>query len=127
MTSKWNTNYRNVQVKPFTNNIGPTTTLPATILQIFLCFFTDELISMIADQTNLYAQQCMEAQSFDTWPKVSATEIRAYLGFFILMGLVPLSSIYDYWSTNPIYHYSPIAIKSHEIDLWKSPIPTLRR
>jgi hypothetical protein len=31
------------------------------------------------------------------------------LGFFILMGLVPLSSIYDYWSTNPIYHYSPIA------------------
>ena len=35
--------------------------------------------------------------------------MKAYLGFLILMGLVPLASVYDYWSKNPIYHYSPIA------------------
>jgi hypothetical protein len=83
MTSRWSENYSSVQVKTFTTNIGPTRVLPTTILQLFLCFFTDELMNLIANQSNL--------------------------GFFILMGLVPLSSIYDYWSTNPLYHYSPIA------------------
>ena len=29
----------------------------------------------------------------------------------ILMGLVPLPSIYDYWESNKIFHYSPVADK----------------
>ena len=31
------------------------------------------------------------------------------MGFMILMGLVKLPSIYDYWKKNDTYHYSPIA------------------
>jgi hypothetical protein len=109
MTSRWSENYSSVQVKTFTTNIGPTRVLPTTILQLFLCFFTDELMNLIANQSNLFAQQSMEEQQFEVWTKITVEEIKAYLGFFILMGLVPLSSIYDYWSTNPLYHYSPIA------------------
>ena len=63
---------------------------------------------MIVDQSNLYAATCM-GEKYSTWSKITVQEMKAYLGFLILMGLVPLASVYDYWSKNPIYHYSPIA------------------
>ena len=36
-------------------------------------------------------------------------ELRAYFGFMVLMGLVPLPAIDDYWRRDPLLHYSPIA------------------
>ena len=33
----------------------------------------------------------------------------AYMGFMILMGIVHLPSIYDYWKKDEVYHYSPVA------------------
>ena len=36
-------------------------------------------------------------------------ELKAYMGFMILMGIVHLPSIYDYWKKDEIYHYAPIA------------------
>ena len=41
--------------------------------------------------------------------KITVEELQAYMGFMILMGLVKLPSIYDYWKRDEIYHYSPIA------------------
>ena len=36
-------------------------------------------------------------------------ELRAYFGFKIMMGLVPLPAVDDYWRRDPLFHYAPIA------------------
>ena len=41
--------------------------------------------------------------------KITREELRAYLGFCILMGIAHLPAFDDYWSTDPTLHYSPIA------------------
>ena len=48
---------------------------------------------------------------YETWDKVSVDEMLAYMGFMVLMGLVQLPSINDYWKRDPIFHYQPIASK----------------
>ena len=63
------------------------------------------------EQTNKYAAECMGAEKFDRWDKVTVEELCAYLGFMLLMGVVHLPSLYDYWKNNEVYHYSPIASK----------------
>ena len=35
--------------------------------------------------------------------------MRAYFGFYIFMGLVREPEIRDYWSSDDVFHYSPIA------------------
>ena len=48
---------------------------------------------------------------YETWDKVSVDEMLAYMGFMLLMGLVQLPSISDYWKRDPVFHYQPIASK----------------
>ena len=109
MKTKLKTNYTTVNVKKFTSPTGPTCILPSTILEIFLLFFTDELLGMIVDQTNLYAAQIMKIEVYSKWVLLTFPELKAYLGFYILMGLVRMPAMYAYWSTNPIHWYAPIA------------------
>lgn len=109
MKLTWNKEYKKVKINEFSESTGPTTTLPQNVLQIFQYFFTNHLITMIAEQSNLYARASMGEEAYQKWEIITTEEIKAYLGFFILMGLVRLPSIYDYWSTNLTYHYSRIA------------------
>ena len=83
--------------------------LPSTVLDVFMLFFTDELLHMITNQTKLYASQVMGEEAYSAWTPITVQELKAYLGFYILMGLVGLPSLYDYWSTNGVYRYPPIA------------------
>ena len=70
------------------------------------------MVQEIARQTNLYAKQCMQVddceQMQSEW-ETTEEEIRAYLGFTVLMGITRQPDLYDYWSTNPVLHYFPIA------------------
>ena len=109
MSNSWKKEFKQVKIKKFTANTGPTSILPGTILEMFLCFFTEELFGIMVHQSNLYAAQNMEAEAFSEWTKFTVQELKAYLGFYILMGLVQLPSMYDYWSTNQVYQYSAIA------------------
>ena len=45
-----------------------------------------------------------------TWT-TNEKEIRAYFGFCIMMGLVRMPEIRDYWSKDPTFRHSPIAEK----------------
>lgn len=36
-------------------------------------------------------------------------ELKAFIGFCLLMGVNRLPAIYDYWKRDPFYRYSPIA------------------
>ena len=60
-------------------------------------------------QTNLYAKQVMGEEKYEDWEKVGVQELKAYIGFSILMGLVQLPAIEDYWKLDPFLRYSPIS------------------
>ncbi len=61
------------------------------------------------EQSNKYASECMSAEKFDMWTEITVEESCAYLGFMIFMGIVHLPSLYDYWKTDEVYHFSPVA------------------
>lgn len=71
----------------------------------FRFFFTDEVLSLIAEQTNLYATQNKQKN----WVDVTNEEIRAFLGMLVLMGVHPLPNIDLYWSTDPFFCVREIA------------------
>ena len=58
--------------------------------------------------------------AFQSWQPVSVTELEAYMGFMILMGVVHLPALFDYWKNDPLFHYSPVASRIQEGDLWNS-------
>ena len=60
------------------------------------------------EETNRYAAACL-GEAFASWEQVTIEELKAHLGFMILMGVVQLPAIADYWKTDEIFHYSPIA------------------
>ena len=85
--------------------------LPSSLLNIFLLFFTRDILQHIVDETNSYARLCMGDLKYKTWDKVLIDELLAYFGFMLLMGLVQLPSISDYWKRDPTFYYQPIASK----------------
>eukprot|EP00731_Ephydatia_muelleri_P017412 Em0010g510a len=94
---------------PFSNPVGPTFTVGEDAGEIFNHFFTDSLIDHIVIQTNKYAQETMEPTKFLKWKSVTTEELRAYFGFMILMGLVRMPELEDYWKLDPVFNYPPIA------------------
>ena len=64
---------------------------------------------MVVEQSNAYAEEVMGEERYLTWVKVMKEELKAYLGFCILMGINRLPALDDYWSTDPTLHYPPIA------------------
>ena len=96
-----------VNVEPFSEPVGPTVTMPDSPLQIFSLFFTQSVIDHLVRETNRYAEQCL-ADTDKEW-HTNCDEMRAYLGFNILMGIVHEPEIRDYWSQSDLLHYSPIA------------------
>ena len=69
-------------------------------------------MSLIVDETNRYAKTCMEATNAtddeDPWT-TNEEELKAFIGFTMLMGINRLPNLYDYWSVNPSLHCFSIA------------------
>ena len=51
----------------------------------------------------------MGDEEFTKWRSVTVPELKAFLGFHILMGINHLPSLDDYWRRDPLLHYAPIA------------------
>ena len=79
-----------------------------TTLGIFKLFFTVEILQYIVEQTNKYALECMGQPSFDSWQPLTVADLEAFMGFMLLMGIVNLPALFDYWKSDPVYHYTPI-------------------
>ncbi len=92
-----------IVVEPFTNTVGPNVCV-SNMLELFFQFFTMDIIGHIVTETNRYAKICIECSSNDNTWETSEEEIIAYLGFTIIMGLNQLPHIYDYWSTDSVFH-----------------------
>ena len=100
-----------VNILEFSEPVGPSITLgdPTTT---FLTLFTPELLNHIVRETNKYDEQCISATRQGDGPPPTWTttvELRAFIGFAILMGINELPEICDYWSTNDQLHYFPVA------------------
>ena len=52
--------------------------------------------------------QCL-GDKYEEWEQVTLEEMKAFYGFTILMGVVRLPSLHDYWRCDDHFHYSPIA------------------
>lgn len=66
-------------------------------------------MEQVKNFTNQYALEVMGASKFRKWDPITSEEIEAFIGFNLLMGLNPKSSIIDYWKRDPVYYYPPIA------------------
>lgn len=73
-----------------------------TALQYFQKFWDDSVIEMIVQETNMYST-LTTGSSINT----SISEIKAFLGIQLLMGIIHMPAIEDYWAT--ITRYSLIA------------------
>lgn len=78
---------------------------PLDILGYFQLFFTDELFNEIVAATNAYANEKINRkrplQQFSIWhgwTDVTATEMKAFIGVILNMGLNPKPEIVDYFS-----------------------------
>ena len=105
----WTDVLTNVNVDEFREVAGPTTPLPhdISVLSLFKLFFTTALMGTIVEQTNTYARLVLGENP--RWTDVTDTEIWAFLGFCILMGINRLPALHHYWSADPLFHYQPIA------------------
>ena len=57
----------------------------------------------MVEQTNLYACQVLGEKAETNWANMNRSEIFAFLGMAILMGVA------HYWQKDPVFHYSPVA------------------
>ena len=68
------------------------------------------------DESNRYAKQVTGDVQYSLWMKITRAELKAFIGFSILMGINSSPSIDNYWSKDPLLHYSPI---SNRIPRWR--------
>lgn len=76
---------------------------PADELGYFQLFFTDEILQEITDATNLYAKvkivrPLQQFSIWHTWVDVSLTEMKAFIGVILNMGLHHKPELVDYFS-----------------------------
>ena len=78
-------------------------------VQIFLKFFTNDLVELIANETNLYQakvkqnlisyQKLKPKSRIHKWTDVSEDDIYSFISLIILMGIIRKPTIEMYWST----------------------------
>ena len=60
----------------------------------------------------MYAKEIMEPAKYSAWMEITLEDLKAYIGFCILIGLVPQQELSDYWTSHPYFHYAPIVESS---------------
>ena len=105
----WTSTLKRVHVEPFEPHIGPQVIVPCSSLGACFLFFTRALLEYIVLQSNKYALECMGQEKYESWEKITVDELTALLGFMLLMGIVCLPSLADYWKSDEVFHYAPVA------------------
>ena len=89
-----------ISVESCTVPVGPLVSSSRDPLEMLSHFFTHDILSLIVSETNRFAAQCLAAaNSTATW-ETNLNEIKAYLGFMVVMGVNRLPEIRDYWSVD---------------------------
>ena len=81
----------------------------STPYEIYRYFLTDEMLKLIVEETNRYAQQYVSANQLrrrslmSKWKDTNAEEIQVFLGIIAIMGVSPLPRLHLYWSKDKKY------------------------
>lgn len=100
-------------VHPFTQTSGPNHSLqsssPADFFELFL---DDDVVNLLVTQTNIYADQIIDARRNSgrlkkysrakKWRAVTREEMKSFLALMFLMGIIKKPEIAMYWSTDPM-------------------------
>lgn len=70
---------------------------------------SSDLLEEIQDESNRYANQVLGDEKFCKWNWMTVEELKAFLGFHILMAINDLPSLDDYRRRDPLLNYAPIA------------------
>ena len=76
----------------------------------FMNLFVDELIDEVVTQTNLYADQYIRDNHIKPksrvrkWHPTNRKEMKKFLGLCMLMGIVRLPSVAQYWTKTFLTH-----------------------
>ena len=97
-----------IRVEEFKQKPGLKLTIPGVVKEIFFLFFTTPLLELIVEESNRYTAECMGPEKYEKWSQITVEEL---CGFMLLMGIVHLPSIDNYWKNHEVYHYSLIAGK----------------
>ena len=94
-----------VTVKQCTTPVGPRVPTSRDPLEMFSHFFDHGLLSDIVRETNRYAAQCLAAaNSHATWT-TTVEELKAYLGFMIVMGINRQDQLTSTWCPTETARY----------------------
>ncbi|KAL5469202.1 hypothetical protein EMCRGX_G030426 [Ephydatia muelleri] len=103
-----------VEIDNFNEPVGPTFLIEQAPCTVYIQpDIPDSAVEHIASQTNPYAKEALSPVQYSTsaWQDTTADEIGAFFGMNILIGLVQMPSIEDYWKTDKHFHYQPIAAR----------------
>ena len=125
-TLMWKDELTPTSTELFHSTMGPGVAMPSVVKEIFL-FFTTTVLQHIVDQSNKYALEFLEEVGRrESWTMITIEELLAYLGFMILMGIVKLPSIDDYWRRDEVFHYAPVANRISQEQIQGTPsLPSL--
>ena len=80
--TSWSSDLHPVTITPF---IGPAVPIAASPLDVFTLFFSSDLMEEITKESNRYVEQVMRDEMFSKWNRMTVEELKAFLGFHILM------------------------------------------
>ena len=83
--------------------------VPDTVREVFLEIFNHEVVDYIVQETNRYAHIVMGDARYEKWETVKREDIYAYFGIMVMMGLVDLPCLHDYWKRDPLFFCPAIA------------------
>ncbi|KAG5861066.1 hypothetical protein JTB14_011240 [Gonioctena quinquepunctata] len=91
------------------DNVFTSLVSSTTPLDFFKLFVTDDLVDLMVEETNRYAddlKSCnrIEKARIKLWQPVAKNEIYKFFAVVLVMGIVDLPKINLYWSKNTLYH-----------------------
>ncbi|KAG5879737.1 hypothetical protein JTB14_033339 [Gonioctena quinquepunctata] len=81
-----------------------------TPLDFFNLLVTDELLELIARETNIYAEEVFlsgatkEKSRITAWKDVTVEELKRFIGLLLHLGTIKLNRLQDYWKTHRLFN-----------------------
>ena len=111
--NEWKNESNTVEKFSFAENVGMKVDIVGSEpIDVFNLFLTEEIISIMVNKTNKYAEQELEkkrplrrSSRFHKWVPVNQNEMKLFLGLLLHMGRVKLPTMEHYWSSSSIYKF----------------------
>ena len=107
--TSWSSSQVPLNIREFTSSVGPTVTIPESLVEAFELFFTTDLLQRIVEESSRCASQVMDDEKYARWEKMTLDDLKAYMVVFTVMAINHLPGLEDYWKRDPFLQYSPVA------------------